>query len=350
MEYRIKHINNDFHVKEAYMEPEFCDKDKATYTLAELTKDNINTFDVIKHIALNIKVASDDVSYSGLKDEDGITTQLVAIQGIYDQSVFDHISNQPGSKLKLIVKGYSKCPLQIGKLHGNIFQITLRDIDRKYFEKLTQINNKIIKIPTVNYYDTQRFGIPDSLHNTHTIGKNILVEDWESALVEYLKSGNSQTEKDKLLKCSRTETTKTAFFKILDKRKLSFLLNAYMSYNWNEKVKELLLGQQGDCNLYEYDNDVMSLLFLNDSGNAQTSLNNYCTYSYYTVDDNRTFKEVKKQRQIMLYNNISVSNLDDDDLFEGKIKIQLSFYLQSGSYATMVVKQVMENQRHDLYL
>ena len=166
--YRLKHLNSDFRVSEISKMPSLCDEEAAKFTIAELRKDNINPFDAVQIIADALGIHPDDISYSGMKDRSGVTSQLIALRGKYDQGALDSVTASSGKAITLSGKGYSTEPMRIGKLHGNNFSIVLRDIDTEHYDALREINNRTIESPTVNYYDNQRFGLRGIL-NTHLI-------------------------------------------------------------------------------------------------------------------------------------------------------------------------------------
>ena len=136
-------------------------------------------------------------------------------------------------------------------------------------------------------------------------------------------------------------SSKDAFRRVQDPRKIAFFLGANSSYDWNEDVKDLLAQQQRPGNLTEFDNSLETLLFLKDPKMIRHGKRNH-PYYYYTTDDGRNFNEISSQRQIIRNNEIHVSNVADDEHFRGKLKAQLDFALGGGSYATMAVKQFMD--------
>lgn len=200
--------------------------------------------------------------------------------------------------------------------------------------------NKRLNVKTINYYDNQRFGIPNSKANTHIIGKYIFENQWEKALYEYLESGNPTSEKEKLLNSSKLISCKESFFNCIDSRKLSFLVNAYMSQLWNNNANDWIKSNALDYRIY--DNKIMNLMFPTDNSRINAD-NNFLKYSYYIVNDEGTFIEKEKCRQIVLYNNVVVKECQLDDIFQDKLKVNICFYLPSGSYATMLIKQLFAN-------
>jgi tRNA pseudouridine13 synthase len=338
--YKLKHRNRDFCVSEVSQEPKRCDIYYAQHTLVELTKYGVSAFDAVDIISKILSINSNYITYSGLKDKSGVTTQLVAIKGKYPQGVLNAVAQKTDRKINLVGKGYSKEPLKIGKLYGNNFRIVLRDIDKRHFDRLMPLDNKTIISPTVNYYDNQRFGLRGIL-NSHIIGKCIYEGDWKQAVEEFLRSGSHQSEKNVIRRFLKNgASSEEAFRQSQDNRKLAFFLGANSSFEWNEEIVELLRRQQQPGNLIEFDNDLMKLLFLRNPNMIKAGSTHH-PYFYYTTKDGRNFPETISQRPIILNNRIHVSHVANDELFKGKLKTQLDFFLQSGNYATMAVKQFM---------
>lgn len=133
--------------------------------------------------------------------------------------------------VNLKVLGYSREPLYIGRLLGNTFKVTLRGIDKGQYDQFMAFTKGSTKFRSLIIMIISDLGYQRVCHNTHIIGKCILEGNWQEALKEYLKSGNSKEEKNLLLQRSKVMSCEQAFRQTLDYRKLSFLLNSYMSYN-----------------------------------------------------------------------------------------------------------------------
>lgn len=339
MEYILKQTTKDFFVREVNYEPTWCDKADAYFTILELQKENINTFDAIQLLVSTFEVEPNQISYSGLKDEDAISIQAIAVAKILEEEDVKKV-NINNRNIIIHIKGYTREQFNIGGLHGNVFNITLRNIEKYYINTLTEMANKTLKVKTINYYDNQRFGIPNTKANTHIIGKYIFENQWEKALYEYLESGNPTSEKEKLLNSSKLISCKESFFNCIDSRKLSFLINAYMSELWNNNANEWIKSNASDYRIY--DNKIMNLMFLTDTSRISAD-NNFLKYNYYIVSNEGTLIEKEKCRQIVLYNNVVVKEFQLDDIFQDKLKVNICFYLPSGSYATILIKQLFAN-------
>jgi tRNA pseudouridine13 synthase len=80
LSYKIKIIKEDFIVNEVFLEPRFFDKDKSQFTYIWMEKRGLTTFDALDKIRGYFNLNHEDLSYQGLKDEDGITRQLVSVK------------------------------------------------------------------------------------------------------------------------------------------------------------------------------------------------------------------------------------------------------------------------------
>lgn len=335
MNYKLKSVNKDFLVREVFYEQELLEKENAQYTILWLKKQNINTFDAVKAIADILEIDTQEISYCGLKDEDAISKQQIAVYKILSDDDIKRINLH--RDIFATIMGYSDVPLRIGGLHGNVFSITLRNIDVSYMEQLSKLHNCKIKVQSINYYDDQRFGVPNAKYNTHIIGKHIIDGCWDGAFAEYILSGNSNEEKEKMVTYRKNHSAQECFFHCLDNRKISFFLNSYMSELWNKQVSKMVSQKAAGC--ISHEQKIMRINFI-DKNEALVLENNYLPYEYYVVSGETDIVKKSKDRQIVLYTDVMLREVQKDELFPNKLKLRLDFFLPSGSYATMLVKQL----------
>lgn len=107
-------------------------------------------------------------------------------------------------------------------LHGNVFNIVVRDLSKDTAEKALNFCKKNRFISFVNYYDSQRFGIPCSSFNTYLVGKAIIEGKWEEAFFLFKKTNNNSTVYDFPEKNLNDKNKFLNFFKSLDSKKISF--------------------------------------------------------------------------------------------------------------------------------
>ncbi len=332
--YTIKHCNEDFIVDEIPLLPK---KNNGQISIFELEKSNITTFSaisIIKH-QFNIK----KIGYCGLKDEHAITTQKISIntQNINIDKV--NIELRDGYiKLKKIDDGYDE-HLKIGRLLGNKFKITIRNINANTLEDFNRkYPKRKIYINYINYYDEQRFGLPNDVANTHIIGNYVLNHNYEAAYNEILLTKSEY--KNKLINVYNATSSYKNAINTLPMNVLTFYLNSYMSFVWNEKAQNVVLSliKQGLINCYNYISNNFSTKFLSYNTNFQVIPNsNMLEYEYFlNINEKRS-----SHRKLINNATIFVSDISKDELFNNKYKIELNFILDSGNYATMLIKQLM---------
>lgn len=132
-----------------------------------IKKRGCNTDWVAQQLAKYCNVKNMAVSYAGLKDRNAITSQWFSVQlpgkPTPDWQDFEDLfsSNEQGEDVRVLQCFRHNRKLQRGALKANTFQITLTDLsntDDDSFEKLKQRCEKIAKYGVPNYFGEQRFG------------------------------------------------------------------------------------------------------------------------------------------------------------------------------------------------
>ena len=108
-----------------------------------------------------------DFGYAGLKDKDGFTTQYISIHKKYEEKLntFYH------DKIKIVEKTYHDNKLKIGHLKGNRFFIRLKKVNPTQAKIISEVAKLIDKNGIPNYFGYQRFGKDKDNFN---IGQEIL--------------------------------------------------------------------------------------------------------------------------------------------------------------------------------
>ncbi|MGD2073070.1 MAG: tRNA pseudouridine(13) synthase TruD [Candidatus Thorarchaeota archaeon] len=106
------------------------------YISFTLQKMGLSTFDVSRILGSALKIPSNFITYAGLKDKRAITAQAMSIPSrFYDALKSLNLSNIALRDLK-----YSHHPVRIGDLWGNRFQILLRGLNVDCEEAVEKIN------------------------------------------------------------------------------------------------------------------------------------------------------------------------------------------------------------------
>jgi tRNA pseudouridine13 synthase len=177
---KLKQQSQDFSVTEISNYPYKVESGK--YLIAEVTAINWETNLLIRELSKHLRISRERISFAGTKDKRAKTTRLMS---------FYNVSPSRLSKLKIkdveIKTIYSSNkPIKIGNLAGNKFKIIVRNIDEKVnLYRVKNIANYIIKNDGFpNFFGIQRFGISRPI--THTVGKFIIKDDFENAVMTYI--------------------------------------------------------------------------------------------------------------------------------------------------------------------
>ncbi|MBT3230959.1 tRNA pseudouridine(13) synthase TruD [Candidatus Uhrbacteria bacterium] len=340
-QWKIKYQDSDFLVHEVSLQPEYKKISESTYSYIWVTKRGYTTFEVIDLIGEFLEIDRHEVAVQGLKDEDGITSQLMSVKVILEESDIARFNKRAGGGSRWVridrVNGFGDKHVQAKKLHGNVFTITLRNFKQQPAENLEKHLAANKNFTYINYYDNQRFGLPGGPYVTHLIGKEIVEGNWKGAFEYYVQSGNHKNEQDvhgRLKIVGGYES----FFRSLDRRKVKFFISAHNSMLWNLAVSSMLM-ETGVGALKKFEH-IGALAVPICSKQALPSL---CSCKGFEYDEG--YNSVISQpinRSVIGTTKLFFLDSSDDELHPGMKKVVLSFMLPTGSYATMVIKQLME--------
>ena len=147
----------DFVVEEI---PSFDASGAGEHLLLTVRKQGLTTADVAAMLSKWARVPLQGVSYAGLKDKHGITTQRFSIQ--IPRKVEPADPFPASDALQLIDQAWHSRKLPRGALIGNAFVMTLRDVDgdrNAIEERLELLKNKGFP----NVFGEQRFGRGDNV-------------------------------------------------------------------------------------------------------------------------------------------------------------------------------------------
>ncbi len=338
--YKIKQKKEDFIVNEISLQPDFYHYNKSDFSYLWIEKRGMTTFDALDEIKKVFNLNHKDVSVQGLKDEDGVTSQLISVRKIIfqkDLKLFNKKFTLYDYKLQIkSIEGYGKESVVPRLLHGNNFKLVIRNLNQKTAQSFYNYceNNRFVSF--LNYYDNQRFGIVGGPYNTHLIGKAIINRDWITAYKEFEKSKNSELANIKNpIKINDIHCQK--FFKQINFAKVRFFVSSYNSYLWNKKTSNYIDEIKEDT--FQYSFSEIGLLSLIKDRTFQ--IHNVLSVDGYEIDEN-TYKTVLKEftRNLFVTTTIFPINIGRDELNKDKHKIQISFFLPTGCYATMLIKQI----------
>lgn len=384
---KLKQQPNDFIVEELSSVPVSSEKNEHAVFLLE--KQEIDTFDAVRRIAQRLRISLFEIGYAGLKDKHALARQYISIPTKYN------VQGLKMDSLVLTLAGYSRKKIKIGDLIGNRFTILVRDIQEKELADIAQRAGTIPTSGAPNYFDSQRFG---SVIDTTFIGKDIVLKKYEHAVKQYLTSYQKsepkkiKDEKRRILSQWHDLTKVRVFtkpFAVVIKeyirtkdwcaayRKIpahlrEMYVNAYQSFLWNECVKEILKHTIEKKKLYSVEYSIGSLLFYTDlsqhemkaipkelptisetamfSEDEQKIVDKILTKEELTLADFKieaetgNFFKTRSRAVLLLPDEFMISDPARDELNSKgnaeRYKMQVSFSLPKGSYATVLTKRL----------
>ncbi|MCX8158227.1 MAG: tRNA pseudouridine(13) synthase TruD [Candidatus Diapherotrites archaeon] len=357
--------------------------DNKKYLILELEKYNMDLNYAIRKIARWLQSSRYIIGFAGVKDKRAITCQRISIK----EPDIKRLKEFKSRYISLRPICWSDNQIEIGMLEGNIFKVTIRkieikeeEIERRVKECFKEISNGV-----PNYFGSQRFGGIRGL--THVVGKELLKGNFKEGVLKYLCEENE--EEDEEIKNARRNLKETldyskaskefplkyryeraiihhlckypkdyvnAFGKLPKSLRYMFT-HAYQGYLFNKAISrrfELGIG------LKRLEDDV-----LDKDGNPTASLIGYETefgnstqskIEQQILEEEGITKDlfyVKKMPEISSKGSrrsiivkperLEIVEIGKDEFNEGKNKITISFYLPKGSYATVVINEIIKN-------
>ncbi len=365
----IKQEPEHFFVREI---SNFSLKDSGEYAYVLLKKRNYTTDRAISAISRNLKVSKKRIGYAGNKDKRALTEQTISIWKVKKED----IEKIRLKDIELEFLGYSDKRICLGDLKGNFFKISVfAEKNELVLAELKKQARLLSKIGIPNYFGEQRFG---SAGSNHLAGKYFLKGDFESALHEILvkdiktEEGKKASEfidknwknwKQCINHVPKYQSLEKAIlnhlinvpndfagaFRVLSKNLRRIFIHAYQSYIWNlslsaelEKLKHFkinIANQLLAVPLESFESKNLSIIGydtkLDDSLFSRTSLK-LLKHDKLTVDD---FK-LPRMPELAAAGDKRVSKVFPKQLKIEKKKdaFQVSFSLDKGAYATVVLK------------
>ncbi|MEU6298701.1 tRNA pseudouridine(13) synthase TruD [Streptomyces erythrochromogenes] len=334
----LKVVPEDFRVAEV-LGLETAPADSSTHTYLLLRKRGLTTHQALARIAEVFGTDVQDVAAAGLKDEDGVTEQFVSVRGVLTSGDVErahaHGRAAEGDEdfWHLSPHGTGTSALRTGGLDGNCFRLVVRDLDGTAAEALREGPQRHTHY-FVNYYDTQRFGVPGGPKQTHLIGGALLAGDEDTALELLRRSGSAEAAAAREHRGPAGE-----FWPLLDPRVPVFYRCAHASYEWNARLRSLLEEVAGgEVAPVERDGLPYAFATTRRAVLALAARRPELDYVRYRWTDGACVRSTAA-RPTVLQTHISVHRVEPDALHPGRFACTISFFLPSGGYATAAVHQ-----------
>jgi len=152
---RIRARLEDFRVEEL---PAYGPDGGAGHRLLVLEKRGLSTEDAIAALASAIGIDAREIGFAGRKDRDGVSRQWISVPA----HAADRLAGFTHDAIALGPPQPHSHKLRIGHLHGNRFDIVVRDLDVDPENALARASAKLDRIASVggvpNCFGPQRFG------------------------------------------------------------------------------------------------------------------------------------------------------------------------------------------------
>jgi len=383
---RLKQRPEDFSVTESWR---FDDDHAGPWRVYLMDKQKLTTFEAVDRICTRFKVPRADVTYCGLKDKQGRTTQLVAVRG--------REVDLQDEDLRLKLMGRSRTPLSARNTTSNRFAVTVRDLSEEDVARLPSAVAEVQRLGVVNYFDSQRFG--PLKHGQGFIVKELMRGDFETALKNVIahpseldvsndakvkqfwkEHWGDWTARNPVPGAERYEAVlkwlkahprdyRGALLRT-EPRWRALQVFTYQSWLWNEGVRQFLRDVVGIQHLVSIRYQAGSLLFPRELDGDQARRLKGLTFPLLAPGS--TFKDPQiqkaalavlkredmtlaslaipatpeihfdhEERPLFSYpGRLTLGEARPDDLNRGRMKLNVAFTLPPGAYATLVVKRL----------
>jgi tRNA pseudouridine13 synthase len=383
---KLKQRPEDFEVSESWR---FDDDPRGGHFVYLMDKQKLSTFEAVDRLCVRFKIPRAAVSYCGLKDKQGRTTQLIAIKGREIEL------QDPDLRLKLL--GRSRTPLSAENTTSNRFAVTVRDLSEEDVGRLAGAVAEVRRMGVVNYFDSQRFG--SLKHGQGFIVKDLMRGDFEVALKNVLARPSELDRSDdarvkgfwkehwgewtrhnpfpgaeryeavvKWLK-SHPDDFRGALLRT-EPRWRALQVFAYQSWLWNEGVKQYLRDVVGISRLVSIRYQAGTLLFPRELDQGQARGLRDRTFPLLApatrFEDPAVEKaalsvlgredmglgdlavpgtpeihfEAEERPLLVQPGRLALGEAKPDEVNRGRLRVNVAFTLPPGAYATLVVKRL----------
>lgn len=364
---RLRQQIEDFYVEELFNPDE--EDPEGEYTHFIIEKRDWDTFKCIKRLSRALRVSRKRFGFAGTKDKRALTRQRMAVWKVLPEQL---------AKLKLMditLSDFKRSNdrVNLGDALGNRFTIALRDLEKEdtLKETIQKINEEIIEKGIPNYFGYQRFGVIRP--NTHLVGKELVNGHIDQAVDAYICNPFENEREDTYNARKNLEETgdykeaiknfpkrldyeRTIIQHLIEKpndyagalRKLPkklrwMLVHAYQSYIFNRILGKMIVKELPikDCQIPLF--GLNSEFTEGEQGEIEKSV---------LEDENLTFDDFKvpSMPELTLKGLLRDADIkteirytiEDDELNEDKSKCTFTFDLNTGTYATTVLREFMK--------
>lgn len=164
---------------------------KGLFTHLVIRKEGIDTPETAQLIAQKLGISVDDIGYAGNKDKRAIAIQRMSVWKVTSGDLWRKLSKL--KNIQILTAYPARYGVKLGDLWGNQFRIRIQNIKipkDQIFERIKHIKEEIRNVGVPNFFGPQRFGVR---FISHLVGKKLLMGQIKDAIMLYL-SRTSQNE------------------------------------------------------------------------------------------------------------------------------------------------------------
>lgn len=148
---RIKTAPEDFEVEEI---PAYAPCGSGPFLYLWVEKRDMGAEYFVRQVARRLGIDSGEVGVAGLKDRRAVTRQMISVP----DAVAARLPQLDGDGMRVLNVSRHTNKLKTGHLHGNRFRILIRDVEPAAAERLPPILQRLNEQGLPNFYGAQRFG------------------------------------------------------------------------------------------------------------------------------------------------------------------------------------------------
>lgn len=361
---------------------------RGRYLVCILVKRNWDTILATRAIAKQLNMSQERIQIAGIKDANALTAQHISIS----RTMPEQISAVKIKDIWLYPMRFSNEKIHSKLLLGNQFHITIRGITHssaKIEQRIENVQNELENAGGVpNFFGHQRFGTKRAI--SHLVGKQIVKGEWERAALTFLAKPSKFEHPDS--KQARQQLWKTqdfaeAFhdfpfqlrqermmlshlakhprdfvgaFRRLPTKLCQLFVQAYQSYLFNKFVSErikrrisLNQTQKGDYTVKADNQNCLALPIVGFkqplSSGAQGEIERKILEEENLTPEHFRISLMPQisvagglRTALMPIKDLDFAKPSIDSVNPSKRKVEFSFMLGKGSYATVVLREFMK--------
>lgn len=271
-----------------------------------LLKKDVSTMEALRRLSVVWHVPFNSLSFAGNKDKKAISEQTCSVYGVARERVEQTVLQN----IKIVFLGFGDEPVHLGQLEGNKFRIVVRNLD-----SLPGIASRFR-----NLFGEQRFSISNA-----DIGCHIVKREFKEA-VDLIINLYPQIQLQ--------GSDYVGALRRLPRKLLLFFVHAYQSLLWN---KAAMLSNADVLPIVGFGTEVIDDVTMHILAGEKLKPSDFIIRELPEVSAEGSERAVWVEAK-----DLKVGNLEQDECFKGKNKVQLEFFLPKGCYATEFIRQALQ--------